>query len=72
MKEKCPQCDNRTLQRHIGPKQWVSTQVGHYIASCTRCGELFWRHEDLAERRPRIPWQLGSGPCGCNGQPELI
>jgi hypothetical protein len=72
VKEKCPLCDSRALQRHIGPKQWVSMQVGHYNASCTRCGELFWRHEDLTDPKSRIPWQAVDGPCGCSGEPELI
>jgi len=47
-------------------------QVGHYNASCTRCGELFWRHEELADPKSRVPWRQGQGPCGCGGEPELI
>jgi len=48
-------------------------QVGHYTASCSKCGELFWRHEDVTLPRSPAPWQLGDGPCGCNNQqPDLI
>ncbi len=72
MREKCPHCGAHALQRHVGPKQWVSSQVGHYNASCTRCGQAFWRHEDLTELKTPVPWQRGRRACGCNGAPELI
>jgi hypothetical protein len=48
-------------------------QIGHYTASCSRCGVLFWRHEDLTEPRSLTPWRAGAHQCGCdNQQPDLI
>ena len=67
MREKCPRCGVHALQRHVGPRHWVSTQVGHYDASCTRCGEVFWRHEDLADSKSSPAWQRIRKPCGCGG-----
>ncbi|HVN28447.1 MAG TPA: hypothetical protein VMT64_08180 [Candidatus Binataceae bacterium] len=73
MRERCPDCSSHTLLRHVGPKHWVSRQVGHYTASCTRCGEMFWRHEDVSQPRTETPWQAEANACGCTDQqPELI
>jgi len=33
---------------------------------------LFWRHEELAVPKSRVPWRQDRGPCGCGGEPELI
>jgi len=47
-------------------------QIGHYDASCTRCGEAFWRHEDVSDLKSPSPWQRTRKRCGCNGALDLI
>src|ERR1700676_4463059 len=72
VKEKCPVCDHRTLHRYLGPKRWVSMEVGHYEASCTKCRRRFWKHESPDFRDSQIPWlPVGQG-CDCAEETKLI